>query len=456
MLIIRSGSGPRQGLGRTWGCSLALRKVILAAPSHPADSGKEGSVAAPYRCSRGPFGPGTHKGVTVVRRTSVAFLLVALLMLAGCGAPRSSDNGSLRSGESTSSIETTVSADTTAGPHGESLADAILRPGTHGTTGPSAAAALELETYDGGFFTVKKPKGWKIITAGAYGTFGFLLRDPANAARQVFYLGEVSPFYASQKQKDIDRQYTRTGGYAVAWSDMPVVSPLTPARFFIKFSEIATSRIAEKFMPALPHLSGFDVLAQQSVHSSLPIGTTSLIRGYFVQSGVPCEGQFLATVAPYMAFANGPGGGTGIAGHVVGIMAPVSEFAAMENDLAACIDSFRFTDSYVRAGIAQSREDFKGVMAAGQTMRETSAIITDGWEARNRSLDIVSQKRSDATLGYERVYDPATNNVYEVDSGFYDRYAANRGQYGMDGLQPLPDGDYTLWTATPLDGSAIR
>ena len=237
---------------------------------------------------------------------------------------------------------------------------------------------------------------------------------------------------------------------------MPVVSPLTTAAFFTRFEQIAKSRIGKAYMSKLPRFSGFHVLAQQAVPSPLTIGTTSLVTGYFVQGGVPCEGQFLATVAPYMAFVNGPGGGTGIAGHVVAITAPVSEFAGLEDDLAACVDSFRMSDDYVRAGIAQSRENFRGVMKAGQTLREASAIVTDGWNARNKTLDIVAQKRSDATLGYERLYDPSTGDVYRVENGFVDRYEADRNAYDMNDLRALPSEDYPLWAATPLDGSDIH
>lgn len=386
----------------------------------------------------------------------VALLLLAVVMLAGCQAAPPPNVGPAPRVAPTSTVEPTPTVETTPGAKPQTLADVILRPGGSPEASPTAARSLTLETYDGGFFTVKKPKGWKIYTAGSYGTFGFLMQDPASPTRQVLYLGEVSPFYASRKQKDIDLNYMRTSGYAVGWSDMPVVSPLTSARFFTVFEQIAKSRIGTGYMPKLPRLRGFSVLAQRPVSSRLTIGKTSLVTGYFVQGGVPCEGQFLATVAPYMPFMNGPGGGTGIAGHVVAITAPVSEFAGLEDDLAACVDSFRMSDDYVRAGIAQSRENFRGVMKAGQTLREASAIITDGWNARNKTLDIVAEKRSDSTLGYERVYDPATGRVYQVENGFIDRYEADRSAYDMTGLRPLPAHDYDLWMATPHDGSDIR
>lgn len=316
--------------------------------------------------------------------------------------------------------------------------------------------SLELEQYDGGFFTLQKPVGWEIITGGEYGSFAFLLRDPENPARQIMYLGEIVPFYMSQEQKDIDANYMNTGGYKVKWYDMPVVDPLKPSQLFVKFNEIAGSEIGQGFMPQLPRLEQFEVLAENPVESPFPVGETSLTRGVFVQDGVPCEGQFLATVAEFAPPMNGPGGGTGIAAQVAGIMAPTAEFYALQDDLLTCIGSFRLSDQYVQDGIAQSQENFKGVMKAGETLRETSDIINDGWEARNRSDDILSQKRSDATLGYDRVYDPNTDEVYHVPIDFYEDYDINRGQYDMSDLQLLPPDDQTLWTIPPKDGSQIR
>ena len=377
-----------------------------------------------------------------------AVLVCALVLIGGCqkapvGLPKTYPRA-----------EVTVSPTPTEAPRVQSLADALR---SHNSTAAARSQSrLKLVKYDGAFFTVKKPVGWEVITAGAYGTFAFILRDPENPTRQVFYLGEISPLYMSQKQKSIDRDYMNAGGYKIAWYDMPVISPLVPSRLFLNFDKIAASEIARGFMPKLPRLSDFAVLSEVPVDSPFKIGKTTLTRGFFVQNGMPCEGQFLATVAPYMPAMNGPGGGTAIAARVVGITAPVSEFRDLEGDLATCVESFQFSSSYVQAGIAQSKENFKGVMKAGQTLRETSEIITDGWESRNKSDDIISQKRSDAMLGYERLYDPATGDVYQVEGGFYEQYDANRGSYKLDDLRPLPEGDYTLWDARPLGGGAIK
>ncbi len=66
--------------------------------------------------------------------------------------------------------------------------------------------------------------------------------------------------------------------------------------------------------------------------------------------------------------------------------------------------------------------------------------------------DILSEKRSDAMLGNERLYDPDTGEVYEFENGFYDKYDLHRDEYDMNDLQPLPDDSHELWTKAPLDG----
>ena len=50
------------------------------------------------------------------------------------------------------------------------------------------------------------------------------------------------------------------------------------------------------------------------------------------------------------------------------------------------------------------------------------------WENRQKSYDIMSQKQSDATLGYERVYDTETGDIYKAYNGFTDDYYGNRYQ----------------------------
>ena len=56
------------------------------------------------------------------------------------------------------------------------------------------------------------------------------------------------------------------------------------------------------------------------------------------------------------------------------------------------------------------------------------------WEMRNKSQDIISQKQSDATLGYERVYDTETNEIYRATNGFMDVCDGKRYQLVTDDM----------------------
>ena len=53
-------------------------------------------------------------------------------------------------------------------------------------------------------------------------------------------------------------------------------------------------------------------------------------------------------------------------------------------------------------------------------------MIMDTWETRNTSYDVISQKQSDATLGYERVLDVETGLYYKAEAGFGDMYDNDR------------------------------
>lgn len=62
------------------------------------------------------------------------------------------------------------------------------------------------------------------------------------------------------------------------------------------------------------------------------------------------------------------------------------------------------------------------------------------WENRNASFDIMSQKQSDATMGYERIQDTQTGEIIKIDNGFMDHYDGTR-------YTPITDAQY----ADPVD-----
>jgi hypothetical protein len=133
---------------------------------------------------------------------------------------------------------------------------------------------------------------------------------------------------------------------------------------------------------------------------------------------------------------------------LIGLTSEEGKFLENENMLNQIIASYTISDSYVSQCIQAQQQALSGALRVGQTLSETSDIIMDSWENRQISDDIISEKWSDTTLGYERIYDPDTNEVYRVDNGFYDTYNINRDYYENSNLEQLPDNDWNLWTSS--------
>ena len=311
---------------------------------------------------------------------------------------------------------------------------------------------LTLERFDGGFFSIDKPEDWQVIPAGACANFAFLIRDPAEPLRQIFFFGEVGPVYMSLQQKQIDFQYVSMGGFPSSWLDMPVVNPLTPSNFLAQFHLIAQTQVAQRFMPQCPRLENLQLISAVPQQSPISGGSTELIRALFAESKKLGEGLFLATVVPLLPFTGGPGGGIAQGFLITGITAPKREFQDIESTLIKSVQSFTISQSYVNDCLRQQESAYAGILKAGKTLSETADIIMQGWENRNRTDDIISEKTSDAILGRERLYDPNTGEVYDFENGFYDKYKLDQDRYEMNNLQLLPQDGYDLWMKAPLDG----
>ena len=324
------------------------------------------------------------------------------------------------------------------------------------TKTPTMTSQLELVDVGPTFFSVRKPKGWDIDIRGVCSTLGILMRDPAVPLRQIFYFGLIGPVYLKEQQRQIDQDYVNHGGFPMTWLDAPAVDPLTAENFFVHWPGIAAMKAATDFMPAFPKLTGLTVLSNTPESSMIPGGDSALLRGLFMENGVVGEGQFLGTVWVYFPFTGVPGGGVGYGSIILGVTAPKGDFKAVEARLISSLESFKVTQGYIDWCILQQRQLWGAVAQEGETLRETSDTIFDGWQNRSHTSDIMAEQGSDAMLGVERVYDPSTQQVYEVPAGWYGNYDAHRGEYTMNDLQPLPPDDWPLWMSVPADGGQIH
>ena len=108
------------------------------------------------------------------------------------------------------------------------------------------------------------------------------------------------------------------------------------------------------------------------------------------------------------------------------MVAPDDDFVNWQPIYDTCIGSLQFSQTFVNGFNAEERQLVSTIIANQRVYDSISDMIMDSWEQRSNSYDIISQKQSDATLGYERVYDTETGDIYRAYNGFTDNYTGTR------------------------------
>ena len=119
-------------------------------------------------------------------------------------------------------------------------------------------------------------------------------------------------------------------------------------------------------------------------------------------------------------------GGYYMAYNIVAVTAAKDTFIEWEGVLTDCFKTLQYSDSFVSTTNQASNEKVALAQQISQNFNATMDGFMSSWESRNRSQDIMSQKQSDATLGYERVYDTETGEIYKATNGFTDVYDGKR------------------------------
>jgi hypothetical protein len=318
------------------------------------------------------------------------------------------------------------------------------------------AVELDLQPYNGGFFSIDLPKGWVLEPVGEYENFGFHAYDPKNPARKIFYYGNMRYFLKSAAAKEAWATYLAFGGYADAqvYADALVLSPATTEQFFYTFNDY--TEYAKKYgivhdFPTFNKLEIVDSMPRNSPVSANCVDD-SVVRALFEQNGVPCEGLFGAGVANAMTYYMYDNVDTGyyVVYYITGITAPADEFFQLQEKLSESLASFQFSLSYIQQGVQRINEGTELALETGRMLSEAAEANNQAWHERQRVYDALSQKRSDATLGYDRLYDTVSGEIYRAELGFYDEYNVHRDEYANPNLERVPDDGYNLYER-PID-----
>lgn len=304
---------------------------------------------------------------------------------------------------------------------------------------------LELRPWTDGAVSINLPVGWDIYTGGQCATKSILARDPFVELKQVFYFSEAGPVYASQERKQEDQiNYLTLGGYKLPYLDSPLVSPLTAENFLNNFEALANMPFFQEAFPQVPIMSDIQIINEEEIANKPDYATDGkLIRAEFKQNNKLGEGYFyIITVKDII--------GLGYGVMFVGITAPKGLLDLITPSLKESLESYTINQAYVTACINENNKAVAGILKTGRILNESSNTIMDVWENKLESEQRMSEKQNDAILGYSRLYNPDTDEVYEITPEFYDHYQVHGDELEMNYLEELPD---DKWSYAPLNGA---
>ncbi len=297
----------------------------------------------------------------------------------------------------------------------------------------SAASKVELETYTSNEFTIKKPKGWKVDTIGDYIHYTIKVYDPQNPTYQFFFNLKTEGYNKSEDAKKWQQKYYPDNIFAKT----SVIATKDTLGFYKIFNDLGTMNNTAAF--TFPTLTDFNV-SENLGKSSL--GGDMLRATFKDANGKEGEGIFTAYVydaGPYYVYENIVSGKQIDIQYLnvydtIFITTPKDEFIDWQDILNTICSSLNFTDSFINGFNNQQdavMKNFQQIRAIGN---QISDGIMDSWNKRNTSFDIMSQKQSDATLGYERVYNTETGEIYKAYNGFTNDYDGKKYQSISDDM----------------------
>ena len=178
-----------------------------------------------------------------------------------------------------------------------------------------------------------------------------------------------------------------------------------------------------------PEIADFNVITSFGVDAA----GGEMVRATCInEKGEKVDGIYYCNIVPVsLYFVTGL-----IVYSTIFMTAPDGELPNWIGVLDKVMGSIEFTDTF-------KAEYKKEVEFQGAVMQEISQICSDitdiiieAWENQQAAYDRESQRRRDAEMGYERVIDSETGEVYEAPADFFDDYDGDR-------YLPCPDEKYS-------------
>ena len=294
----------------------------------------------------------------------------------------------------------------------------------------SKTSQMEYEDFDNGYLKMQIPKGWKVEVPNTvtFSGYTFKMYDPNDKN----YLLEFSLGLAGFMKSEAARKKYASLYPSAVFGQLAAIDPQTTEQFYKVWNtnaKVANQQIHQEFFVYLKNFEMIENLGKTNLGGDV-------IRGKFVnEKGENMQGLFTASI-----FDNGSYYMYGVdlaplnSYHNIIMYTPDADFINWQSIFDYSLSTIEFTEDFMKGFNREQSSQVSTVQANAKIYDEISDMIMDSWNKRSNSYDIISQKRSDATLGYERVYDTETGDVYRAYNGFVDEYSGSQYQTITDDM----------------------
>lgn len=294
----------------------------------------------------------------------------------------------------------------------------------------SDTKSIKYEKYDNGIFSMQIPKGWKVsIGPFDYIHYTFMVYNPVNPSYQIYFNMKSEGYLKTKKMRDWYKSYYPTAPFAI----LPYIDPETTEAFYKIFTEAMSPNNSETFVfPVIKEFTvidkiGTNITGGEIVRATYKNESDELVDGIFTTTLKETSLYYVTAISAYTT---------------IFYTTPQDKLIEWQSILNNSLGTLKFSDVFVN-GFNNQEDIIKNTINNNSKIyNEISDIITTGWENRQSTYDIISQKQSDATLGYERIYDTDTGEIYRAKNGFMDNYHGNKYQSITDEMYNLPIDGY--------------
>lgn len=302
----------------------------------------------------------------------------------------------------------------------------------------SETSQIEYEDFNNGYLKMQIPKGWKVdipnkVTFSGY-TFKMYNQNDKNYMLE-FSLG-LSGFLKTEAAR---KKYASLYPSAI-YGQLAAIDPQTTEQFYKVWNtnaKVANKQINQEFFVYLDNFEMIENLGKTDLGGDVIRGKftndkNETMQGLFTTSIFDSGSYYMygLDLAPLNTY------------HNIIMYAPDTEFNNWQPIFDHSLATIEFTEDFIKGFNREQASQVATVQANAKIYDEISDMIMDSWNKRNNSYDIISQKQSDATLGYERVYDTETGDVYKAYNGFIDNYSGSKYQAITDDMYTSPISGY--------------